>query len=123
MRIALAAAALVVALSFPAYAAPAACQFTLPDTVNALNEQGVKYMILEDDARAMFLADLATAYEAKTGQKPADMSGVTNVLIAILDKEVFFGLEVDGCLTGPAPLADYLPPEKRSGLTPVGTFA
>ena len=124
MRIALAAAALVALLSFPipAYAAPA-CSFTLPDTVNTLNEQGIKYMILEDDARAMFLADLAIAFEEKTGEKPSDMSVVTNVLLAVLENEVFFGLEIDGCLTGPDPLADYLPPEKRSGLTPVGTFA
>lgn len=122
MRLALVFAFLL-GLAFPAFAAPA-CQFTLPDTVNSLNTQGVKYMILDDEQKAMFLADLAVAYETKTGQKAAAMTDVTNVLLAILNNEVFFGFEMDtGCLTAPAPLADYLPPEKRSGYTPVGTFA
>lgn len=122
-----AAAALVVALSFPpAYAAPAACVYTLEPTIQQLTEQKVKFLVLDAKQREQFLADFIPAYQAKTGEKPAFLDRITNVIFAVIEDELLFGLEYDGCLTGPAALSEFLPnlpPEKRSGLTPAGIFA
>ena len=118
----LAAAALALAMSFPAVAGPA-CQFVLPETTTQLDAQGIKYQVLDAEKRAEFLSALAAAVALKTGGPEPDLSKVTDVLLAVLEGELFFGLVIDRCLTAPQPLAAFLPPEQRSGWTPVGIFA
>jgi hypothetical protein len=116
----LAAAALALAMTFPAIAGPA-CMFVLPETEVQLKEQGIKYSVLSEEKRALFLADLAAAAEAKG--MVHDLTTVTDVLLAIMDGNIYFGLVRDGCLSPPLPLADFLPTDKLSGWTPVGVFA
>lgn len=108
-----AAAALALAMSFPAVAGPA-CQFVLSDTTAQLDEQKITYRVLNAEERATFLLLL-----------PPDIAPqVTDVLIAILDGEVFFGLVIDGCLTPPQPLALLQPAVGHlSGKTMYGIYA
>jgi len=117
----LVAAALALAMSFPALAAPS-CQFVLSDVMAQLDAQKIKFEVLKEDRKVEFLAALAEAVALKTGTAP-DMSSVTDVLIAEMDGQLFFGLVIGGCLTSPQPLAAYLPAEKLSGWTPIGIFA
>ena len=114
-------AAIMLSVASPAVAG-ASCQFELAPTVEKLTADGTKFMVLDGDLLATFVADLEEAVLAETGVAP-DLSTVTGVLIATLQGEVFFGLVMDGCLTQPMPLARFLPQEKRSGWTPVGVFA
>ena len=120
------AAVVIAGTAFVAPVRAAECQFTLPAAVASLEAAGTHFSVLDESQRLQFLKDLAAAAEAKTGKPSADLSlKVSNVLVAVLQGEVFFGLEMieDRCLLPPAPLADYLPAEKRSGYTPVGVFA
>ena len=88
------AAALALAMSFPAVASPT-CQFLLPETTAALDAKGITYQVLDADERAQFVLLL-----------PEDIAPkVTDVLLAMLDGQLFFGLVIDGCLTAPQPLA------------------
>ena len=108
-----AAAALALAMSFPAVAGPA-CQFILPDATAQLDAQGIQYHVLDAEERAAFILLL-----------PEDIAPkVTDVLLAVLDGEKYFGLVIDGCLTPPQPLALLQPAvEHLSGNTIYGTFA
>lgn len=120
------AAAVIAGTAFVAPVRAAECQFTLKAAVTGLEAAGTHFSVLDEAQRLQFLKDLEAASEAKTGKPSADLSlKVSNVLVAVLQGEVFFGLEMiaDGCLLPPAPLADYLPAEKRSAYTPVGVFA
>lgn len=116
-----AAFAVACALSFPALAAPV-CQFTLVDVEATLDKQGVQFIVLEPEERALFLASLESAVEDKTHQDFA-MPPVTNVILAVIKDELYFGLEINGCITPPEPIGYYLPDVKRSGKTPFGIFA
>lgn len=110
------AAVLALAMSFPAFAQ--VCQFVLPDAVAQLEAQKLPFAVLDAAGRADFLERLAASADEK-GLKH-DFSTVTDVLIAELDGELFFGLVRDGCLSPPLPLADFLPPQQISGITPSG---
>ena len=107
------AAALALAMSFPAVAGPA-CQFLLPETTALLDAKGITYQVLDADERAQFVLLL-----------PEDIAPkVTDVLLAMLDGQLFFGLVIDGCLTPPQPLAMLQPTVGHlSGKTLYGTFA
>ena len=109
----LAAAALALAMSFPAVAGPS-CQFILPDATAQLDAQGLKYHVLDAEERAAFIQLL-----------PEDIaSKVTDVLLAELEGQMFFGLVINGCLTPPQPLAMLTPAVGHlSGNTAYGTFA
>lgn len=90
------------------------CQFILPDATAQLDAQGITYHVLDADERAQFVLLL-----------PEDIaSKVTDVLLALLDGQLFFGLVIDGCLTPPQPLALLQPTVGHlSGKTVYGTFA
>lgn len=106
-------AALALAMSFPAVAGPA-CQFVLPDATAQLDAQKITYKVLTAEERASFVLLLPEDIAAK----------VTDVLLALLDGEMFFGLVIDGCLTPPQPLAMLQPAVGHlSGKTMYGTFA
>ena len=123
-------AVVIAGLAFAAPVKAAECQFTLSSAVAGLEaaEPKVRFLVLDETQRLAFLKDLEAAAEAKTGNPSADLSlKVSNVLMAVLQNEVYFGLEMiaDGCLLQPALLSDFIPSaEKRSGYIPaVGTFA
>ena len=111
------AAMLALAMSFPALAQPV-CQFVLPDAVAQLEAQKIPFVVLDADQRADFLKRLAASADEK-GIKH-DLTTVTDVLVAELDGEMFFGLVRDGCLSPPVPMADFLPDQQISGITPSG---
>lgn len=91
----------------PAFSAQA-CQFTMATALPDLDAQKIAYTVLDEADRIVFLA----AIEAATGQS---LSMVTNVLIADIEGQMFFGLEIDGCLLPPQPVAAFLPDEQLSG--------
>lgn len=90
------------------------CQFILPDTTALLDAKGITYQVLDAEERAQFVLLLPEAIAPK----------VTDVLLAMLDGQLFFGLVIDGCLTPPQPLALLQPTVGHlSGKTMYGTFA
>ena len=90
------------------------CQFILPDATAQLDAQGITYHVLDAEERASFLLLL-----------PEDIAPkVTDVLLALLEGKLFFGLVIDGCLSPPQPLAMLTPAVGHlSGKTMYGTFA
>lgn len=91
--------ALLLALSFPAYAQDR-CVDTVDTASAAMTAAGVPFVVVDD-------ADAVTAfaeYLAVYGVTAPD--GVTRVFIATSPKTgaQYFGLEIGGCLTPPASL-------------------
>tara|TARA_R110000822_G_scaffold27790_3_gene82680 strand:+ start:3585 stop:3977 length:393 start_codon:yes stop_codon:yes gene_type:complete len=119
-------AAIMLSVASPAIAG-ASCQFELAPTVEMLEaDKDSKFLVLDSstpELLELFVTDLEASILAKTG-KVVDLSDVVAVLLADISGEVFFGLvNAEGCLTVPMPLSQFFPEEKRSGWTPVGTFA
>lgn len=98
-----------------AVAQEVACQFNLTDAKLGLMASETPHAVLPWNERDHFVAML----ESATG---FNFPEITNVLVAQLQGGVFYGLEIGGCLTPPAPLF-LMPQAKRSGATAVGVFA
>lgn len=99
----------------PIRAAEPTCQFNLTDARLGLMASETPHAVLPWNERNHFVAML----ESATG---FNFPEITNVLLAQLQGGVFYGLEIGGCLTPPAPLF-LMPQAKRSGATAVGVFA
>lgn len=91
----------------PASAQEVACQFNLTDAKLGLLAAETPHAVLPWNERDHFVAML----ESATG---FNFPEITNVLLAQLQGGVFYGLEIGGCLTPPAPLF-LMPQAKRSG--------
>lgn len=91
--------AFVLALQ-PALADDAPCKWTIDETITQLTEPFRVVDRPEDVAKGV--ADLRDAGVAVP-------DGVTRILLAILQGQGFYGLEVDGCLSAPAPLPGAVP--------------
>jgi len=131
MRLApiVAAAVAVAVLHFaplPAFAqeAPTVCQYTMAGAVQELTAAKDDFTIIEGAEKDEFLADLAASYKLKTGKDIPAIPPVRRVLLVVMEKELFFGLEFEnGCLSSPLPLALFLHDAPRSGRDATGTHA
>lgn len=94
-------------LSAPAFAAGApACENTLASVTAMLDAQEIQHKLLPADRVQGFVDEVV---EPMVG---SEINNVTNVLVAVLNGTVVFGLEfADGCLTNPVaiPGATALP--------------
>lgn len=106
----IAVAALAVALTFAPAKAQEMC-FDLAATIANLSNQGDHYAVLDGADKDAFIADLMAAFEARTGKDAEIAPGITHVLLANLGGLVYFGLVIDGCLTTPALVTDFVMPE------------
>lgn len=106
----IAVAALAVALTFAPAKAQEMC-FDLAATIVQLSNDGSHYAVLDGSDKDAFVSDLAAAYGAKTGSTAEIVPGVTHVLLANMGGLVYFGVVIDGCLTAPALVTDFVLPD------------
>ena len=106
----IAVAALAVALSFAPARAQEMC-FDLAATILKMSNEGTQYAVLDGGDKDAFITDMMASYEAKTGHAAEVVPGITHVLLANMGGQVYFGIVVNGCLTSPALLTDFVLPE------------
>jgi len=90
---------------------PSVCEAPLSDlteTVAELKVKAVTFKVLTVEERVIFIAKLRVAYRTKMGREAVYLARVTDVLLAIINGKLFFGLVMDGCLSAPATLDSYL---------------
>lgn len=121
IRACLAGVVLALVLASSAHAQQSEC-FDLTSTVERLEAEQIEHIVLSEAERARFLEQLTLAIDMKF-QVQADLSAVTDVLLAVINDQLMFGVVQHGCLSPPEPLASYLPEPQRSGYTPTGIFA
>ena len=82
------------ALALALFSAPVVAQEceTLDGVKTMLDGYGIQYTVVPADELAAFLASV--------GAKP---EGVTNAIVALMGDRPVWGIEIDGCLTEPAP--------------------
>jgi hypothetical protein len=107
---------IVCTLVFPVKAEEPVCKWTLDATTPALTEPFRVIDKPEDVAKSVELLREAGAVVPE---------GVTRILLALIDGQGFYGLEVGGCLLAPVVLPPGLAPaaQRLSGRYSFGTFA
>ena len=93
------------------------CRFTVVMALQEIAAGHIPFLLLEGAPKRQFMAAL-NASTARAFPVPR------RVLLFVVDRELYFGLETaDHCLTPRLPLTQVLPDQTRSGRDALGTHA